>query len=363
MGRIVSGRLQGRLRRPKQHLVMNTNNTKSSLSPSANPVKEQENSLLPRLGPVPSCAGVLVAVSGGGDSVALAILLKLTWAKGASPWPWAMWTIVCARTRLGTRHSWSGWPPTWGWGFSCGGWRWRKRGPRPRRRPGWPGAGRFWKWPARPGRKLIALGHTLDDQAETLLHRALVGTGPTGLAGMRPRVGCVWRPLLDITRRELRDYLRAKGQTWQSDPTNRELDYARNRVRQKLMPLAQEFINPKAPQALARLAGVSAQEEDYWRRMALEFLNRHAWAEGSSLCLAAGPLLDLHPAAQRRMLRYALEGYLGSGQHLGLSHLEQLRDLLPGAPGRQADLPGGLWAGREPDILRLDNAPPRSAGA
>ena len=101
---------------------------------------------------------------------------------------------------------------------------------------------------------------------------------------------------------------------------------------------------------------MSADEEDFWLEKALEFLNRHVRGQGSSLCLDAAPLKALHPAAQRRMLRYALEGYLGTGQHLGMGHLEQLRGILLGVPGRQANLAGGLWAGREPEILRLDKA-------
>ena len=301
--------------------------------------------------------GVLAAVSGGGDSVALALLLRRACGEKAIP-------LALGHVDHGLRPD-SGQDAEFverlagelGLGFFLRRVAVAGKGASPEEAARSARRKALLELARKAGAGVVALGHTLDDQAETVLHRALVGTGPTGLAGMRALSGPWWRPLLGVTRRELRDYLKARGQTWRTDPSNLELDYARNRVRHKILPMAKEFINPKAPQALARLAEVSAQEEDYWLKEALAFLNAHARVEGSSLCLAAGPLAALHPAAQRRMLRYALEGYLGTGQHLGLLHLERLRDLLLGAPGRQADLAGGLWAGREADLLRLDNCP------
>jgi len=204
------------------------------------------------------------------------------------------------------------------------------------------------------GAAVIALGHTADDQAETLLSRLLSGTGPTGLAGMRPYSHPFWRPFLFIRRKELRDYLNALGQQWRSDPTNQQLDFLRNRVRHRLLPLTEELFNPQVKEALGRLANLCADEEEYWGRWCRRVLRRVGWREGSSLCIKAEYLKKIEKAPLRRILRQAVSEITGSGQHLLSHHIDQLLRLLAGPPGRQIDLPGGLWAGREHDALRLD---------
>ena len=87
------------------------------------------------------------------------------------------------------------------------------------------------------GADVIATGHTRDDQAETFLLRLLRGAGPRGLAGIHPRVGRAVRPVLDCGRDELRTYLAAIGQSFREDESNRDLSIPRNRVRHELLPL------------------------------------------------------------------------------------------------------------------------------
>jgi len=116
---------------------------------------------------------------------------------------------------------------------------------------------------ARRGASVVATGHTRDDQAETILHRILRGTGPSGLAGMPARrlladsVRLV-RPLLGSTRRELRAYLVAMGQPFRDDPTNLDTSRTRARLRHDLLPkLAAEY-NPRVAEALVRLGRLAA---------------------------------------------------------------------------------------------------------
>jgi tRNA(Ile)-lysidine synthase len=120
----------------------------------------------------------------------------------------------------------------------------------------------------------IATGHTLDDQAETVLMRMLRGAGMRGLGGIYPRIpiendegeicGEIVRPLLITRRRELEQYLRDVGQTWREDSTNADAALTRNRVRKLVVPLLEREFNPAVAENLAELAEIARGEEDYW---------------------------------------------------------------------------------------------------
>ncbi len=112
----------------------------------------------------------------------------------------------------------------------------------------------------------IATGHTRDDQAETVLFRLLRGSGLTGLAGILPvtREGLI-RPLLDVSRAEVEEFLRARGIAWREDCSNHDRRFARNRIRHDLLPrLAREW-NPEIAGALAHLADLAGEEERWWQ--------------------------------------------------------------------------------------------------
>ena len=107
----------------------------------------------------------------------------------------------------------------------------------------------------------IALGHTLDDQAETVLFRLLRGSGPTGLAGMGAAgPGPYVRPLLDLARADVRAYLDRRGLRFREDPTNRDLRYDRNRLRLRVLPLLAEMCNPQAAAHLVRAADLLRED-------------------------------------------------------------------------------------------------------
>lgn len=108
------------------------------------------------------------------------------------------------------------------------------------------------------GARFVATAHTADDQVETILHRILRGTGVRGLAGIpqKRRLGptaVLIRPLLDVTRQEVLEYLSEIGQAYREDPTNRDVSFTRNRVRRELLPLLREAYNPRVDHALLRL--------------------------------------------------------------------------------------------------------------
>jgi tRNA(Ile)-lysidine synthase len=136
------------------------------------------------------------------------------------------------------------------------------------RRAGQEGAARaaryeaLWRAAGELGCDWLATGHTLDDQAETVLLQLLRGAGPDGLAGMPVRSGRLLRPLLGVRRAETRGCCAAIGVDWREDPTNAEPGPLRNRVRQRLLPLLEE-LRPGAAGALARTAALAADERDW----------------------------------------------------------------------------------------------------
>jgi tRNA(Ile)-lysidine synthase len=130
--------------------------------------------------------------------------------------------------------------------------------------------------PQPSGRRLdkIATGHTLDDQAETVLMRIIRGAGLRGLGGIHPRIlvededgevsGEIIRPLLGVRRRELEQYLKDIGQAWREDSTNADARFTRNRVRKLVVPVLEQEFNPVVAENLAELAEIARGEQDYW---------------------------------------------------------------------------------------------------
>ncbi|MBA3944564.1 MAG: tRNA lysidine(34) synthetase TilS [Herpetosiphonaceae bacterium] len=203
----------------------------------------------------------------------------------------------------------------------------------------------------------VALGHTADDQAETVLLRLLRGAGPTGLAAMRPRTelatGLVLlRPLLAITREEIEAYCAAHGLLPRQDASNTSPLFVRNRVRATLLPAIKTY-NPHIVQTLGRTATVCADEDAYIRSQL-----DHLWPE---LVIQAGDhqvVLDrlafrnLPRALQRRALRRAME-LLGGLTEVGADHTERMLVLAQQEHGR-LQLPGGRWLRVRPATLSIE---------
>ncbi len=208
-----------------------------------------------------------------------------------------------------------------------------------------------YRWLARAcrdaGAGVCVTGHTLDDQAETVLMRLTRGTGAGGAAGMSSsadwpvpgrgtRTLRVVRPLLGISRAEVERYLAALGITAAVDPSNDDLGYARNRMRHQVMPALRE-LNPRAAEQIARFASLQRADDDALQRWADEELARIAGYSQDRVVLNRSALRALPEAVRARCLRRA-------GTHLGLhlegAQLDALHRML-GARGRRVDLGGG----------------------
>jgi tRNA(Ile)-lysidine synthase len=197
----------------------------------------------------------------------------------------------------------------------------------------------------------IALGHTRDDQAETVLFRILRGSGLAGLAGILPVTAeGIIRPLLDVTRGEVHTFLRERGILWREDSSNQETRFARNRIRQELLPRLKQDWNPGLTASLAHLADLAYGEELWWAgeiaRLARQMFTRSPGA----LEVSARELSQLPRAVARRLLRHAIRLTKGNLYGVQFSHIEHVLEL-PESGGK-AELPG-IHAIRSFDWLRL----------
>ena len=222
----------------------------------------------------------------------------------------------------------------------------------------------FFRELARAGRvRKIATAHTLDDQAETVLLRVFRGTGIRGLAGIHPRLvflgegpaedkgqpyGEVVRPLLELRRRELQEFLRARGQDWREDSSNRDPSFLRNRVRLAVLPVLKESFGEAALENLADLAEIARAEEEHWECGHPEVCA----AEGA---LKVAPLAKLPLAAQRRLVREWLQANAGAGS-VSFRVIEDVLQLAAGRAGRTLELPGGRILRRAQRELRWETA-------
>lgn len=181
----------------------------------------------------------------------------------------------------------------------------------------------------------VATGHTMDDQAETVLLRLGRGAGVAALSGIRPARGPIVRPLLGARRQELRDYLSARSLEWREDASNADAAILRNRVRHEVMPVLAAALSPRVVEALARAAALAAAED----ALVADAAGRAAPAvvEGDALDVAA--LLAQPVAIRRRIVHAWLSGV--SPAAVGAAHVEAVLALTTGArEGVRISLPG-----------------------
>ena len=194
----------------------------------------------------------------------------------------------------------------------------------------------------------IATGHTADDQAETLVMRLMRGAGLPGLSAIRPRNGNVIRPLLDARRADVEAFLREAGEPWRDDASNADTAIARNRVRHDVMPSLKAAGGDGVVDALARTAALIQDDADELERLAIEMAASVVLPDGR---LDVRGLERASPALSRRVVRAALEAAAG-GRFLSLEHVEAVRSLIKGET-HAIQVPG-VRAVREPDAIRLE---------
>jgi len=197
----------------------------------------------------------------------------------------------------------------------------------------------------------IVTAHHADDQAETVLLHLLRGSGLRGLCGMQPRNGDLARPLLGVPRGAILSFLSERGQAYCIDETNDDLAYTRNRVRRELLPLLADY-NPRIRESLCSMAELLSEDEQYLSTEAERLLQRSASDGGqlrTELCMAP-------PSIRTRALLYLLRERCG--EDYCRSDVRRMENLLSAQAGTAIELRGGFSAWNDGDILRVGKRAP-----
>jgi tRNA(Ile)-lysidine synthase len=204
----------------------------------------------------------------------------------------------------------------------------------------------------------IALGHTRSDQAETVLHHVLRGSGTGGMAGMRFSTpdGFV-RPLLDISREEVRTWEAEEGLHWREDSSNADLGFTRNRLRLETIPALRLTYNQNLEAALAHTAQLAQTEEEYWMQIVGETFAALAKRHRLGLIFQVGDIEGLHLGVRRRLIRRALSEVRSGGvEGIDFSHVEAILSVCTSAHGHDRVAIPGAEAIRSFDTLLLTAA-------
>ncbi len=236
---------------------------------------------------------------------------------------------------------------------------------------------------AKVGARLVAVAHTADDQAETIVHRILRGTGIAGLAGMRrarplSEVATLVRPLLPFRRAEIRAYLHDLGQDYRVDATNLDERRTRNRIRHRLLPELADRFNTHVVDALLRLGGLAAEVQgviepivDLRVEHVVEHHAGHVQRAGGgdqqclvesdrqSVCLDFSRIPTESPYIVREMFMAVWRRQGWPLRPMGYEHWESLAALAqPSAQHRVRTLPGGVTADSSAGMVRLSRHTP-----
>ncbi|HTS48273.1 MAG TPA: tRNA lysidine(34) synthetase TilS [Bryobacteraceae bacterium] len=201
----------------------------------------------------------------------------------------------------------------------------------------------------------IATGHTRSDQAETVLYRVLRGSGLAGLAGILPvaEPGLV-RPLLELNRAEIQDWLCQRSIVWREDQTNQDCSYARNRLRHQVLPMLADSFNPRLEEALANLATLAKDEELYWDAE----IDRLQPVIQEPLVIPVSILTSRPAAVARRLIRRLIQTLKGDLRQIDFPHVERILQMTQSSEGHDRVQIPGLDIFRSFEWLRFSKIAP-----
>jgi len=195
----------------------------------------------------------------------------------------------------------------------------------------------------------IALGHTMDDQAETVLMRLVRGSGPKGLEGIPPVRGKIIRPLIGVRRNEISKFLGQNKLSYLTDPTNRDPRFLRNRIRLRLIPFLEKGYNPRITETLARTGQLLASEQ------VKKESDKPGWGDAirarregktTKIVLDLSKVLRYNEMFRREAIREALRRIRGDLKQVGFAHVDAVLALMKERVGGEAALPGRFKARR-----------------
>lgn len=203
----------------------------------------------------------------------------------------------------------------------------------------------------------VAVAHHKGDQAETILHNLIRGSGLRGLGGMEPVRGRIIRPLLEIERGEIIKWLLKEGLAWRQDSSNDSDLYTRNRIRRRLLPLIEEEISPGGADSIIRMGLLARQADGYLREQAASWLAEHKRDCPGGSFLADEDFNALAPVLKSYCLLRLIREAAGEERDVSFIHVEQALGLFKKQVGKEAALPrgvravrryGGVFIGRPP---------------
>lgn len=199
----------------------------------------------------------------------------------------------------------------------------------------------------------IALGHNLNDQAETVLMRLLRGSGLSGLGGIPPcRDGKIIRPLIEVTRGEVESYLEERGLKYMVDTSNLEQRFLRNRIRHELLPQLEKY-QPMILERLVQMAELMRSEDSFLEERAAEWVKRSSeGGAGGEIRIPLSSFLRLPDALKNRVIRYILRTTGRTLRRIGLRHILAVKSMASEKrPQSQIHLPNQVIAKRIYDTL------------
>ena len=217
------------------------------------------------------------------------------------------------------------------------------------------------------GYNKIATGHNKDDNAELVLMNLLRGAGPKGLCGIPPfRNGRYIRPLIRMSKRSILDFLKNENQAYMLDSSNTDMAYLRNKIRYKLIPYLQEEYNPKIKDSLDRLSNILKQEEDFWEiETKKTFLSCLIKSETSCLVFSKPEMTNLHPALLNRVFRKAIQKIKKDLKSISHAHINDIVEFCFNTPsGISLDLPGQIrvYKNKNTLMIKKEKKPLREIG-
>jgi tRNA(Ile)-lysidine synthase len=206
----------------------------------------------------------------------------------------------------------------------------------------------------RHGAQRIALGHNSDDQTETVLMNFLRGSGPPGLRGMLPERDSFYiRPLLGVTRDEIISFLESRELPFVTDSSNTDPAYLRNRIRHSLIPELKARYNPALEESIKNMAEIMRLEDDYMNGVTSKILSEWGLMDAAGeIRISIHALAEYHEAIQKRIMKRLLERLTTNSQGIGQTHIKAALNLVySDHPAAYIDLPCNIGVRREYDAL------------
>ena len=202
------------------------------------------------------------------------------------------------------------------------------------------------------GAEKIALGHNLDDRAETVLMRLLRGAGLSGLSAISPKKDIaayrIIRPLIEIRRKDIELFLKKKKIKARIDASNAQDIYLRNKIRHKLLPLLEREYNPNIKEILSNTSDTVAQDYDYLTKVAEKFMRE------VKTKIELKKFSKLHTSIRRLVLRAMIARVKGDTRRITLQHIKELEDLILNRPADSlVDLPKGVFVVKKKNALQF----------